>query len=187
LPEEYSEPEDMATPKISVRSLLLSDDEADPAFKLPAIQMRPTPSTQSLPSLNELASSSTRHPPAKRHTEDELSRGVKRLELEDRPRTGSQAGMNQESQGARRRHADLIRGWLVAVNLEWRRRKLEEQHREEVGRLGLLEREEGEWDGSEIDLVDEVASSDEDESEDERMEFRGLEVNASRMREIVGI
>ncbi|WVQ78832.1 hypothetical protein IAT38_000923 [Cryptococcus sp. DSM 104549] len=88
--------------------------------------------------------------PVKRHTEDEIVRGVKRLELgggesievdsdsplasstpapaddteEDRPLTPAQAA--SALRDMRRRHAALIKSWLVAVNLEFRRRRLEE-------------------------------------------------------------
>jgi len=188
---ETSEPEEMTTPKISVRSLLLSDDQADPAFKLPAIHHAPGGSNQPLPSLNEVAAiSSPRQAPAKRHTEDDITRGVKRLELDDASRPSSAAGREKEM---RRRHAQMSRGWLVAVNLEWRRKKLEEIHREEVGRLGL---EIGEI--PEEDEEEEMRSGSEDDDDESLngddevvsrggfggVDFRG---SASRMREIVGI
>jgi len=142
---EMSEPEELevdeqTTPKISVRSLLLSDDQADPGLKLPAIHRDsgeiPDRTGLILPSLTELAPSSPRPSsplrqlPVKRHTEDDILRGVKRLEVseEQRPREGRVRERERESGRGdmRRKHAVLIRSWLVAVNLEWRRRRLKE-------------------------------------------------------------
>ncbi|KAK8861672.1 hypothetical protein IAR55_002495 [Kwoniella newhampshirensis] len=166
--EEKTILDDEKTPKIPVRSLLTSD-EADPDLKLPAIDQSPATNDMarntSLPPLNEIghyrsassiSSSSTprgspapssinlpslRNLPVKRHTEDDIVRGVKRLELgggeaversEDdvesikdssRPSTGNGT---PGIASMRRRHAALIRSWLVAVNLEWRRKRLEE-------------------------------------------------------------
>ncbi|ORY29800.1 hypothetical protein BCR39DRAFT_531080 [Naematelia encephala] len=158
---ETDEPDEIdyeATPKISVRSLLLSDEDADPAFKLPAIHSPGDEDDRTpLPSITELqptasssrASTPTAHLPVKRHTEDEILRGVKRLELADRHaspvpepsiiesrRPTSRAGPNDVPREMRRRHAAMIRAWIVAVNLQWKRKQLEEmemtQEREDV-------------------------------------------------------
>lgn len=133
-PEEMDEEEGERTPKISVRSLLLSDEQADPTLKLPAIHsdQEEAPGRTVLPPLIDLApspstnsprpSSPLRQLPVKRHTEDEILRGVKRLELSEdpRPREGKE-GMKE----MRKRHTMMIRAWLVAVNLDWRRRTVE--------------------------------------------------------------
>ncbi|WRT65796.1 uncharacterized protein IL334_002745 [Kwoniella shivajii] len=178
-PSEYEE--DMEkTPKIPVKSLL-SDVDSDPALRLPAIQSStPDENNRTLPSLssinhyrsNSIASSSSTPKgspvpssrnlplvalPVKRHTEDAIVRGVKRLELNDGESVSTSLGDDHESSEAdteeeeeperpstativkemRRRHAQLIRSWLIAVNLEFRRKKLE-QHQ-------LLERQRQEF------------------------------------------
>ncbi len=146
-PESMDEEEAM-TPKISVQSLLLSDDQADPGLKLPAIHSEPVeePGHMVLPSVTEFAppsnmdstrpSSPMRQLPVKRHTEDEILRGVKRLELseETRPREGRNRENNED---VRRRHVHIIRAWLVAVNAEFRRWREDEWS-------GQLERDVGE-------------------------------------------
>lgn len=43
----------------------------------------------------------------------------------------------------RRRHAALIKSWLVAVNLQWRRKQMEEMQRQQREEMAELE-EEGE-------------------------------------------
>ncbi|WWD16406.1 hypothetical protein CI109_100832 [Kwoniella shandongensis] len=168
---ERSSVDSEKTPKIPVRSLL-SGEEADPDLKLPAIGQvnasNDMARNTSLPPLYEIghyrsssiSSSSTprgspapssvnlpslKHLPVKRHTEDEIVRGVKRLELggggavertedeaesvQDVSRPTTSSGVPNMA-GLRRRHAALIRSWLVAVNLEWRRKRLEEIERE---------------------------------------------------------
>ena len=136
-PEEVDE-EEAHDNRISVRNLLLADEDADPSLKLPRLHRVVSNDTTdvSLPGVAALARSPSppHYVPTKRHTEDELSRGVKRLELEerrgsgeDRPRSSRSAagGAGAGSRDAGRRHAVMIRAWLVAVNLEWRRRRLE--------------------------------------------------------------
>ncbi|OWZ65369.1 pH-response transcription factor pacC/RIM101 [Cryptococcus neoformans] len=127
--------------------------------------------------------------PTKRHTEDEIVRGVKRLELgpaeplrsttpelpdsatteqalESRDRkpdisalssssppsssnpppsisTTSEEGKGMTIEEMRRRHAALIKSWLVAVNLQWRRKQMEEMQRQQREEMAELE-EEGE-------------------------------------------
>jgi hypothetical protein len=184
--QEYDSPEDMPTPKISVRSLLLSDEQSDPAFKLPAINMMPIRSASGsgtpLPDLGSVI----RQAPAKRHTEDEILRGVKRLELDDasRPTTSAEMKVNVEIE-MRRRHAQMIRGWLVAVNLEWKRKELERTHKEEVGRLSSEMRgvEDVDEDGDEE--CSEMANDSEEEGE--IRDYGGRQFSSMRMREIVGI
>lgn len=128
--------------------------------------------------------------PTKRHTEDEIVRGVKRLELgpaeplrsttpelvdsatteraaslerDQKPdistlssssssppppsgnplpsiSTASEEGKGITMEEMRRRHAALIKSWLVAVNLQWRRTKMEEMQRKQ--REEMEEREE---------------------------------------------
>lgn len=107
-----------------------------PSLKLPAIGNYEGDSSP-LPSLRSLhrGVSPARNPPVKRHTDDTLVHGVKRLELEDRTRSHSPA-IEDESRSStgkpedmRRRHAALIRAWLVAVNLEFKRRQVAEMSR----------------------------------------------------------
>ncbi|WVQ93517.1 hypothetical protein IAU59_000591 [Kwoniella sp. CBS 9459] len=180
-PAELDDEDIETTPKIPVRSLLTAD-QVDPDLKLPAIGSRTggDEGRMSLPSLSSInhhrsssiasASSTPRGSPApalpsvlpsisalpvKRHTDEEIVRGVKRLELgggeavqvrsdptspsasaslsstaneddkEDREKAERLAIMRE----MRKRHAQLIRGWLVAVNLEWRRKQAEEAQR----------------------------------------------------------
>ncbi|KAK6907456.1 hypothetical protein I203_101450 [Kwoniella mangroviensis CBS 8507] len=190
------EPEDLdldleKTPKIPVRSLLTAE-ESDPDLKLPSISsssMRDD-RDRSLPSISSIdhyrsssiaSSSSTPRGspvpsssrsssialPIKRHTEDEIVRGVKRLELGGGESVTTDAQEKEQEtekenerpttemivREMRRRHAQLIRSWLVAVNIEFRRRKLEELQRaqEEKDRLQEIdELEEEEMDAREI-------------------------------------
>ena len=131
---------DAATPKISVRSLLLSDDQADLGLKLPAIHSDPeeSPHRTILPPFTDLAqessASSSRTPspprqlPAKRHTEEEILHGVKRLELSEEPRpTEERSRARENAREVRKRDAMMIRDWLVAVNLDWKRRGTKER------------------------------------------------------------
>ncbi|EKC99125.1 transcription factor PacC [Trichosporon asahii var. asahii CBS 8904] len=106
----------------------------DERLKLPALGAAEEQQT-ALPSLKALTRrdpSPARHPPAKRHTDDTLIHGVKRLELDDRRRGESPATSTTSSEPAandvqemRRRHAALIKAWLVAVNLEFKKRSLD--------------------------------------------------------------
>ncbi|WVW80267.1 hypothetical protein I302_102245 [Kwoniella bestiolae CBS 10118] len=165
--ELYEEPEDLEkTPKIPVRSLLTAE-ESDPDLKLPSISSSSSSLNEedrSLPSISSInhyrsnsitssnstprgspapSSSSVKLPsiialPIKRHTEEEIVRGVKRLELGSGESITTDAEQEDEQQEKekpstemviremRKRHAQLIRSWLIAVNLEFRRRKLEE-------------------------------------------------------------
>jgi hypothetical protein len=135
------------TPKISVRSLLVDDDQIDPELRLPAISARPYASI-SIPSLHDShldvytrgnASSSDSHLPAKRPTEDELTGGVKRLELADREYSSSRSPEADDEhprqtqadhlKELRRRHTQLIKSWIVAVNIGFMRRQAEEAAR----------------------------------------------------------
>ena len=144
-PEDMEEEEqdaldvDVATPKISVRSLLLSDDQTDPRLQLPAIHSDPevSPHRTILPPLSDLAPESSvnssrppsppRQLPAKRHTEEEIMHGVKRLELSEEPRPREERSRARDNaREVRQRHAVMIRDWLVAVNLEWKRRGMSE-------------------------------------------------------------
>lgn len=106
----------------------------DERLKLPALGAAEEQQT-ALPSLKALTRrgpSPARHPPVKRHTDDTLVHGVKRLELDDR-RRGQSPATSTSSEGVdtvaemRRRHAALIKAWLVAVNLEFKKRSLGEQ------------------------------------------------------------
>lgn len=160
------EVEEQLTPKISVRSLLLSDDQADPRLKLPAINATHD-EPLSLPSLNEQldlddlrvgsSSSSTRpttpsrnYIPVKRHTEDDIVRGVKRLEVSPSTMSIMEVGvemeMNEQTR-TRRRHAAIIRAWLVALNLQWRRKNFERHFTRDIEDGGEGEEEEEEESG----------------------------------------
>ncbi|WWC68530.1 uncharacterized protein I206_102459 [Kwoniella pini CBS 10737] len=171
-PEEMPEEDDddsEKTPKIPIRALL-SAEESDPDLKLPAIASRDQNGspTRTLPSISEInhyrsnsiASSSSAlrgspipsssAVPIKRHTEEEIVRGVKRLELG----SGESVSVEKEEDKTalivremRKRHARLIRSWLIAVNLEFRRKKLEDIQR--------LQREHEEERLSEIDELEE--------------------------------
>jgi hypothetical protein len=121
-------PEEMNTPKISIKSLLTADDLPDgPDLVLPAIHSpNDDEEHHDLPSVRDIEGY---RPPVKRHTEDEMVRAVKRLELDERGGRRASvdilpvpAGLEDE----RRKHAALIRAWLVAVNLEYRSKRLEE-------------------------------------------------------------
>jgi len=131
------------TPKISVRSLLVDDENIDPELRLPAISARQHASF-SIPSLHDShldvytrSGSSDTHLPAKRHTEDDLTGGVKRLELADREYSSSRSpegddrrpGTADHSKELRRRHTALIKSWIVAVNIGFMRRQAEEAAR----------------------------------------------------------
>lgn len=134
------------TPKISVRSLLVNDEDIDPELRLPAISSRQHASF-SIPSLHDShldvytsrPTTSDTHLPAKRHTEDELTGGVKRLELADREYSSSRSpevmdsprrvGSPDHVRELRRRHTALIKSWIVAVNIGFMRRQAEEAAR----------------------------------------------------------
>lgn len=134
------------TPKISVRSLLVNDEDIDPELRLPAISSRQHASF-SIPSLHDShldvytsrPTNSDSHLPAKRHTEDELTGGVKRLELADREYSSSRSpelmdsprrvGSPDHVRELRRRHTALIKSWIVAVNIGFMRRQAEEAAR----------------------------------------------------------
>jgi hypothetical protein len=159
--EDYDEPDEMdvETPKISVRSLLADDS----TLTLPAIDHPDVEDGEARPTLPSIASALNPRPPVKRHTEDEIVRGVKRLELrdgfapspspapEDRTRA-SRSARESVSGDSRRRHAALIRAWLVAVNLEWRKKRLSE----------ISEASDGEEGSSHLDEVED------DDDEDDR-------------------
>lgn len=107
-------------------------DSGDPSLKLPALQHLDE-HVEALPSIRDLTPRRTvspaRHPPVKRHTDEQLIHGVKRLELEDRRRSDSPMSddsrpVTADPAAMRRRHAALIRAWLVAVNLEFKRKQL---------------------------------------------------------------
>ncbi|WWC88047.1 uncharacterized protein L201_002950 [Kwoniella dendrophila CBS 6074] len=99
--------------------------------------------------------------PVKRHTEEEIVRGVKRLELgsgesismpdEEDEEDGDRPSTAVIIREMRKRHAQLIKSWLIAVNIEFKRRKLEEIQR-------LQKQSENERNLDEIDELD-----DEDE------------------------
>jgi hypothetical protein len=134
------------TPKISVKSLLVDDEDIDPELRLPAISTRQHASF-SIPSLHDShldvytsrPTTSDSHLPAKRHTEDELTGGVKRLELADREYSSSRSPEVVDSprrvsspdrvRELRRRHTALIKSWIVAVNIGFMRRQAEEAAR----------------------------------------------------------
>jgi len=140
-------------PRIPVNSLLV---DADPALKLPALHLDKEIDEKgtTLPPIRLAAPiaparrtvSPARHPPVKRHTDEQLIHGVKRLELDDRRRgespadstassTPSRPGTSSRAMSVseprdpaaemRRRHAALIRAWLVSVNLEFKRRQIQ--------------------------------------------------------------
>ena len=121
--------------RISVRNLIISDSDSDPSLKLPAIHrvISQEEAPTSLPGVDALSRpvSPPHQTPVKRHTEDEILRGVKRLELADRssPADDDRRPVSRSREDIpkdiRRQHAVMIRAWLVAVNLEWRRRRLE--------------------------------------------------------------
>ena len=120
-------------PRISVQQLLTSDDLPDgDDLKLPAIldaEHAPAPEDLHLPSLRDLA-----RPPSKRQVEDDIVRGVKRLELEDgeraRPPTAKPVA-SRRVDPERMQHAAMIKAWLIHVNLEFRKRRLLEDREEE--------------------------------------------------------
>jgi hypothetical protein len=132
------------TPKISVRSLLVDEEDIDPQLRLPAIESRQHGSI-SIPSLHDshldiYARGHEVHLPTKRHTEDELTGGVKRLELADREYSSSRSPEAADSprrpststdhvKELRRRHTALIKSWIVAVNIGFKRRQAEEAAR----------------------------------------------------------
>ncbi|TXT07507.1 hypothetical protein VHUM_03227 [Vanrija humicola] len=145
--------------RIAINALLADGDPAYklPAIRrlendsttLPSLRQQlsvPTPSRRTL--------SPARNPPVKRHTDDDnIVHGVKRLELDDRRRGDSPAleGVSSPSSGTssaatsrpptaaprdpmaemRRRHAALIRAWLVAVNLEFKRKQVADKAKHE--------------------------------------------------------
>jgi hypothetical protein len=125
-------PAPISRPRISVRQLLTADDLSDgDDLKLPAIKAEhgTPPEEIHLPSLHELA-----RPPTKRQVEDDIVRGVKRLELEagERARPPTADGLAPTAFTATRRvvdpermqHAAMIKAWLIHVNLEFRKRRL---------------------------------------------------------------
>jgi len=135
-PESINYEEEIAAEsRISVRNLLISDSDSDPTLKLPAIHRvtshEETPKL--LPGVDALSRPDTpaHRTPSKRHTEDDLLGGVKRLELADRSspaddeRRPASRLREDVPKEIRRQHAVMIRSWLVAVNLEWRKRRLE--------------------------------------------------------------
>ena len=182
--EVTSDPEEMEESpiesKMSVRNLLLSPDDADPSLRLPALHRAVSREDlpASLPGVEALSRpvSPPHQLPAKRHTADEIVRGVKRLELADRSSPADE-DRRPVSRGVpevalipkeiRRRHAVIIRSWLVAVNLEWRRRRLEELGAG-VERMQQLEREMED----DEETVKMEHSDDEDEADDEREVYR---------------
>lgn len=120
-------------PRIPIDALC----SGDPSLKLPAFgKVEDGAPLPSIRSLRHRGVSPARNPPVKRHTGDTLVHGVKRLELEDRTRSDSPASLDGESRPStatpedmRRRHAALIRAWLVAVNLEFKRRQVADMSR----------------------------------------------------------
>lgn len=170
--DERSSSEDMQTPKISVRSLLVNDADIDPSLRLPAIDRRPE-AAHDLPSLHDThldvytsasrAGADPHHAPAKRHTEDDITGGVKRLELADREysssrspelvdpplrRTPAQAQADHVRE-LRKRHTALIKSWIVAVNIGFQRRQAEAAAK----------------------MMDERSDEDDDEDRGDREEF----------------
>lgn len=133
--------DDTAGPRIPVDALCVGDS----SLKLPAIGSGHEDNGTQLPSLRSLRArpiSPARNPPIKRHTDEQIIHGVKRLELDDRRRGDSPASSLDGSESSRpstatptvedmrRRHAALIRAWLVAVNLEFKRKQVAETCRE---------------------------------------------------------
>lgn len=178
--DERSSSEDMQTPKISVRSLLVNDADIDPSLRLPAIDRRPE-AAHDLPSLHDThldvytsasragaaASSDPHHAPAKRHTDDDITGGVKRLELADREysssrspelveptirRTPAQAQADHVRE-LRKRHTALIKSWIVAVNIGFQRRQAEA-----AARMMDERSDEDEDEDREVDELDELAT-----------------------------
>ncbi|ORX35245.1 hypothetical protein BD324DRAFT_652384 [Kockovaella imperatae] len=139
-PEELSGEENEPTRRLSVADLLLSDDNADPSLRLPRIHRVISKERDESPHLPGVAAiksgSPIRYPhvPVKRHTEDEIVRGVKRLEIGEPGRPSPkiddlddvEAKLRMEKI-TRRRHALMIRSWILAVNLDFRSRKLRSQ------------------------------------------------------------
>ena len=170
--------------RISVRNLLISDSDSDPSLKLPAIHrvISQEDAPTSLPGVDTLSRpvSPPHQTPVKRHTEDEILRGVKRLELADRSspadddrRPVSRASREEIPKDIRRQHAVMIRAWLVAVNLEWRRRRLE-----------AIEADVAAWDAErdDDDVTVKQEDSDEDELEDmSEPEMRNPELLGQRL------
>lgn len=177
--ERSSSSEGMATPKITVRSLLVDDADIDPSLRLPAIENRgESSSPYHLPSLHDThldvytssrAGSADPHPatyaPAKRHTEDDITGGVKRLELADREYSSSRSPevdspgrrTPAQSQGdhlkeLRKRHTALIKSWIVAVNVGFQRRQAEAKARmmDEVDEEDELDDEDDEAEEGEL-------------------------------------
>lgn len=174
-PESIEEElEDMPESRISVRNLLISDDMVDPSLRLPALHRissrEDTPGQ--LPGVDSI--SRPRSPPhatpVKRHTEDDILRGVKRLELDDRSspaiddrRPGSARAREAIPREVRRHHAMMIRAWLVSVNLEWRRRRLEA--------LGAdFDRLQQERDDDDVTVKQEDLENDEEDEDEDELE-----------------
>lgn len=171
--ESMDDDSEETTPKISVRSLLLTDDQADPGLKLPAIHSETEEEGRRtvLPSVTDLRPSSSsgsprpssplRQLPVKRHTEDDLLRGVKRLELSEEPRP-REGRAREAGRDTRRRHAVMIRAWLLAVNLEWQRRRAEDRVREtqpvEGEEVGEVREDAGPWKAKESADIQPIAT-----------------------------
>lgn len=181
------EPEELESPsRMSVRNLLLSDEDADPSLKLPALHRVSSQEEGpvALPGVDALSRpvSPPHQIPTKRHTDDDIIRGVKRLGLSDRSSPAAdERPPPAVSREMRRRHAVIIRSWLVAVNLEWRRRRLEELEAG-VERMQRLDREESEYSDDEVtvkleDEVDEL----EDDDEEQDLGFRNVAPMSRRL------
>ena len=185
---QYDEPDDMSmdgevddepTRKLSVKDLLLSDDQVDSGLKLPRIHRATSHEdldTPKLPGVSEIKGTSPPrypHVPIKRHTEDEITHGVKRLELGDQSRVpaplvdgGDEAERLKMEKIQRRRHALMIRSWILAVNLDFRSRRLRKFSME------TMEQEE-----DELDEEDRATIKQEDMSEDEDEETTPTETS----------
>lgn len=126
--EVESDDMDIPTPKIPLASLI----DGEESVRLPAIDHPDAEDGEDRPTLPSISTLDALHrPPVKRHTEDDILRGVKRLELRDgvpspAPEDRSAPNGKEAPKDTRRRHAAIIRAWLVAVNLQYRKQKLEE-------------------------------------------------------------
>lgn len=178
--DERSSSEDMQTPKISVRSLLVDDADIDPSLRLPAIGGGQREGTaHDLPSLHDThldvyysrgtraGSADPHHAPAKRHTEDDIiTGGVKRLELADReysssrspealdsPRRTPAQAQGDHVKELRKRHTALIKSWIVAVNVGFQRRQAEAAARMMEERVDEEDEDEDREEDEEDDLA----------------------------------
>lgn len=181
------EPEEMdIASRISVRNLLLSDEQADPSLKLPALHrvISQEEGPVALPGVDALSRpiSPPHQVPTKRHTEDDIVRGVKRLELADRSSPAAADEPIEVTREMRRRHAVVIRSWLVAVNLEWRRRRLEELGAG-VERMQQLDREgsAASYSDDEVTVKLEDEDLDELDEEEEDVGFRNVAPMSRRL------